>query len=110
METASPSTARTRFWRNASLATFAGDAGLGIVARGAVLTRGERIVYAGPEDQAPSLAASVAEVIDCEGRWITPGLIDCHTHLVHAGHRADEFEQRLRGVTYAEIAAAGGGI
>jgi imidazolonepropionase len=97
-------------WRNATLATLTGSAGLGVVARGAVIARGARIVYAGPEKRAPQLREPDAEVIDCEGRWITPGLIDCHTHLVHAGHRADEFEQRLRGATYAQIAAAGGGI
>ena len=51
-----------------------------------------------------------AERIDCEGRWITPGLIDCHTHLVYAGDRAHEFELRLDGATYEEIARAGGGI
>jgi imidazolonepropionase len=53
---------------------------------------------------------SAAEVIDCEGRWITPGLVDCHTHLVYAGSRAHEFELRLAGATYEEIARAGGGI
>ena len=51
-----------------------------------------------------------AEIVDCEGRWITPGLIDCHTHLVYAGDRANEFEMRLAGATYEEIARAGGGI
>ena len=51
-----------------------------------------------------------AETIDCEGRLVTPGLIDCHTHLVHAGNRANEFEMRLAGATYEEIARAGGGI
>ena len=51
-----------------------------------------------------------AETIDCEGRWITPGLIDCHTHLVYGGDRAREFELRLAGATYEEIARAGGGI
>ncbi len=49
-------------------------------------------------------------MIDCEGRWVTPGLIDCHTHLVHAGNRAREFEMRLAGASYEEIARAGGGI
>ena len=51
-----------------------------------------------------------AEIIDCGGRWITPGLIDCHTHLVHAGNRANEFEMRLAGASYVEVAKAGGGI
>ena len=87
-----------RIWRNASLATMTGDAGLGVVEHGAVMTLGERIVYAGPERLAPSPCTNHVEIIDCEGRWITPGLVDCHTHLVHAGNRADEFEQRLRGV------------
>ncbi len=50
------------------------------------------------------------QVVDCGGRWVTPGLIDCHTHLVHAGNRAREFEMRLAGATYEEIARAGGGI
>jgi imidazolonepropionase len=58
----------------------------------------------------PECAGAETEVIDCEGRWITPGLIDCHTHLVHAGNRAHEFELRLNGATYEEVARAGGGI
>jgi imidazolonepropionase len=99
-----------RLWRNASLVTLREGTDLGVVTQGAVLAQGERIVYAGPERDAPSLADRQAEVIDCEGRWITPGLIDCHTHLVHAGNRADEFERRLAGASYADIAAAGGGI
>ena len=51
-----------------------------------------------------------AEIVDCGGRWVTPGLIDCHTHLVYGGNRAAEFEARLNGATYEEIARAGGGI
>ena len=51
-----------------------------------------------------------AETIDCEGRWITPGLVDCHTHIVYGGNRAHEFELRLAGATYEEISRAGGGI
>lgn len=98
-------------WRNARLVTLAADkAGLGIVERGAVSVRAGRIVHAGPEDQLPSSGLSQMPSIDCEGRWITPGLIDCHTHLVHAGNRAHEFELRLKGATYEEIARAGGGI
>ena len=95
-----------RLWRNARLATMAGD-GLGVVEDGAIAAKDGRIVYAGPADGAPSDAA---EVIDCAGRWITPGLIDCHTHLVYAGNRAKEFELRLEGASYEEIARAGGGI
>jgi imidazolonepropionase len=95
-------------WHNAHLATLAGDEGLGVVRDGVVACRDGRIVHAGPATGAPAFEA--AERIDCGGRWITPGLIDCHTHLVYAGNRANEFEQRLRGATYAQIAQAGGGI
>ena len=96
-----------RLWRNARLATLVDD-GLGLVEDGVIAARSGRIVYAGPADQAPTFAAT--ETIDCERRWITPGLIDCHTHLIHAGNRAREFEMRLEGATYEEIARAGGGI
>lgn len=82
--------------------------GLGIVEDGVVACAGGRIRYAGPASGAPQFDA--AERIDCDGRWITPGLIDCHTHLVHAGDRAAEFEQRLAGASYEDIAKAGGGI
>ena len=96
-----------RLWKNARLATMAG-AGLGIVERGAVATRDGRIAFAGAEAELPALDAR--ETIDCAGRWITPGLIDCHTHLVFAGDRSGEFERRLAGESYADIARAGGGI
>ncbi|OYV25400.1 MAG: imidazolonepropionase [Acidocella sp. 20-63-7] len=79
--------------------------GLGVVERGMVAAAAGRIVYAGPE-----MAFDAAEIVDCAGRWVTPGLIDCHTHLAYAGNRAGEFEARLNGATYAEIARAGGGI
>lgn len=96
-----------RLWRNARLATMTGP-GLGLVETGLVASRGGTIVHAGTEQNAPSFEAD--ETIDCEGRWITPGLIDCHTHLVHGGNRAREFEMRLAGASYEEIARAGGGI
>jgi len=96
-----------RIWRNAHLASLVNE-GLGLVASGLVACRGGLIIYAGPERDAPELTAS--EDIDCQGRLVTPGLIDCHTHLVYAGNRAHEFEQRLKGVSYAEIARQGGGI
>lgn len=92
-------------WRNARLATCAG-AGLGIVERGALVTASGRIVYAGVESEAPH----AKQAVDCEGRWLTPALIDCHTHLVYGGDRAREFELRLAGASYEEIARAGGGI
>ncbi len=100
-----------RIWRNASLVTLDPRlSGLGIVEAGAVAVRGAQILYAGPEAAMPAAIAAGAETIDCGGRWITPGLIDCHTHLVFAGNRAREFEMRLSGASYEEIARAGGGI
>jgi len=100
-----------QLWRNARLATLAeGAAGLGIVEKGAVVARDGLIAYAGPEADMPAALAQGAETVDCEGRWITPGLIDCHTHIVYAGNRANEFEMRLAGATYEEVAKAGGGI
>lgn len=100
-----------RVWRNARLATLVdGAAGLGLVERGAVAAENGRIVYAGPEPGLPSGLLSDSDVTDCGGRLVTPGLIDCHTHLVHAGNRANEFEMRLAGATYEEVARAGGGI
>ncbi|MER9234491.1 imidazolonepropionase [Mesorhizobium sp. M0622] len=100
-----------RLWRNARLATMVeNSAGLGIVEHGAIAARDGRIVYAGSEADMPAALRENAELIDCEGRWITPGLIDCHTHLIHAGNRANEFEMRLAGATYEEVAKAGGGI
>ncbi|MBX9875926.1 MAG: imidazolonepropionase [Beijerinckiaceae bacterium] len=99
-----------RLWTKARLATMAPsvEAPYGTVEDGVVAARDGRILYAGPRSQAPAFAA--AETIDCGGRWITPGLIDCHTHLVYGGDRAHEFELRLQGASYEEIARAGGGI
>ena len=96
-----------RLWKNARLATMTGQ-GLGLVDKGLVACGGGDIVYAGPEAEAPAFTAP--EVVDCAGRWITPGLVDCHTHIVHGGNRAHEFELRLAGATYEELARAGGGI
>jgi imidazolonepropionase len=100
-----------RIWRNARLATMSPSLpGMGVVENGAVVTQGSRIAFVGRDADLPASTAMSAEVVDCEGRWITPGLIDCHTHLVHAGNRANEFEMRLAGATYEEVARAGGGI
>ncbi|BBP85914.1 imidazolonepropionase [Pseudomonas sp. Pc102] len=96
-----------RFWRGCRLATLQGGR-YSIIEDGALLTEGELIRWVGPLDQAPD--ATGAERIDLGGAWVTPGLIDCHTHLVFGGDRSAEFEQRLEGVSYAEIAARGGGI
>ena len=98
-----------RLFVNARLATLApGRSGLGLVANGAVAASGGRIVYAGPASDLPPFDA--VERVDCEGRLVTPGLVDCHTHLVYAGDRSREFEMRLKGASYEEIARAGGGI
>ncbi|OAP40054.1 imidazolonepropionase [Sinorhizobium glycinis] len=98
-------------WRNVRLATLREDLGpLGVIEKGAVAVRGGRIVYAGAEADLPGELSRAEQVIDCEGRWMTPALIDCHTHLVHGGNRAREFQLRLEGATYEEIARAGGGI
>lgn len=94
-----------RLWTNARIATMAGP-GLGTIEHGAVAAKDGRIAWVGPASEAPD----AAKTIECEGRWITPGLIDCHTHLIHGGDRAHEFELRLRGASYEEIARAGGGI
>jgi len=98
-----------RIWRNARLATLSPDLpGLGIVEDGLIACQDGVIAYAGSVRDAPEIDASHAT--DCEGRWITPGLIDCHTHLVYGGDRAHEFEIRLAGASYEEVARAGGGI
>src|SRR3954463_5826117 len=98
-----------RLWHDCRLATLSPTrAGLGIVENGLIAASDGRIVYAGPASEAPAFDAK--QWTDCAGRWITPGLIDCHTHLVYGGNRAHEFEQRLAGTSYEEIARAGGGI
>jgi imidazolonepropionase len=74
-----------------------------------VAARDGRIAFAGPESELPA-GSDAPEVFKLDGRWITPGLIDCHTHLVYGGDRAHEFELRLKGASYEEIARAGGGI
>ncbi|MGY8666327.1 imidazolonepropionase [Bradyrhizobium sp. UFLA05-109] len=99
-----------RIWHNARLATMRDDLpDLGEIAHGLVAARDGRIAYAGAVADFPA-DADAAEWIDCSGRWITPGLVDCHTHLVYGGNRAREFELRLTGASYEEIARAGGGI
>ncbi|HEU5297634.1 MAG TPA: imidazolonepropionase, partial [Burkholderiaceae bacterium] len=96
-------------WRNARLATLAGPAPWGWIERGALLTDNDRLHWIGPEADLAGAMAPDSEH-DLAGALVTPGLIDCHTHLVYGGHRAREFEQRLQGVSYEEIARAGGGI
>jgi imidazolonepropionase len=97
-------------WLDARLATLSPAAsGLGLVEHAAVAAVGGRIAFAGPVGDLPT-GWDAKERVALDGRWITPGLIDCHTHLVYAGDRAGEFELRLAGVSYEEIARRGGGI
>jgi len=99
-----------RLWHNARIATIQQDRpGLGVIENGAIASLNGVISFVG-EESSLSSSIEIGERTDCEGRWITPGLIDCHTHLVHGGNRAREFEMRLAGATYEEIARAGGGI
>lgn len=101
-----------RLWINAHLATMTegGDA-YGAIENAAIATKGDRIAWTGAVSDLPGKPDTLAdEVVDAGGGWITPGLIDCHTHLVFGGDRAGEFEMRLNGASYEEIARAGGGI
>ena len=98
-------------WHNARIACMTDDRAWGLIERGAIISDGANIVWVGIEAECPSaLMQRVTTRHDLGQRLLTPGLIDCHTHLVYDGDRAREFEQRLQGVSYEEIARAGGGI
>jgi imidazolonepropionase len=98
-----------KIWRDARIATLSPQReGLGDIS-GAVATKDGRIAFVGAEADLPT-SWHADETVKLDGRWITPGLIDCHTHLVYGGDRAHEFELRLKGASYEEIARAGGGI
>lgn len=101
-----------RLWTNVHLATMVkGDAPYGAIENGAIAVTDGRIAWLGSMADLPGAPADLAgQILDGEGRWVLPGLIDCHTHIVHAGDRANEFEMRLEGATYEAIARAGGGI
>ncbi len=109
-----------RVWVGADLATMAGgapgrmqhaEAGYGRREQAAIAVRGERIAWIGSAAEGARIAAEQGvPAVAADGAWITPGLIDCHTHLVYGGNRVAEYEQRLNGASYAQIAAAGGGI
>ncbi|ROM63823.1 imidazolonepropionase [Pseudomonas brassicacearum] len=94
-------------WQNCHAATMAQGV-YSIIEDAAIVIQGEHIQWIGPRAKLP--AGDYPAVNDLKGAWVTPGLIDCHTHTVFGGNRSGEFEQRLQGVSYAEIAAAGGGI
>ena len=100
-----------RLLLDCTLATLSGDSGYGLVEHAAIGWRGGTIVFAGPMRELPAEPEAFALASESvHGALVTPGLVDCHTHLVFGGERADEFEQRLEGASYEAIARAGGGI
>ena len=96
-------------WQHARIATLAGPGGWGLIDDGALVTEADRLVWVGARADLPASLRPTAEQ-DLDGQLVTPGLVDCHTHLVYGGQRAPEFEQRLQGASYEQIARAGGGI
>ena len=100
-----------RIWIGADIATMvAGAEPYGNLKNAALAVKGERIAWIGPAAEGARKAAALGVPIhDVQGLWMTPGLIDCHTHLVYGGNRVEEFEKRLCGVSYEDIARAGGG-
>lgn len=98
-------------WMDANLATMADDHGYAAIHGGALAVDRGRIVWVGSSKDLPAGAlANARSVHRLNGAWVTPGLVDCHTHLVYAGNRSNEFEMRLNGASYQQIAQAGGGI
>lgn len=96
-----------KLWTNCHVATMQ-DGQYSSIESAAIVTLAQHIHWIGAEKDVP--VDDYAEIIDLNGAWVTPGLIDCHTHSVFGGNRSVEFEKRLQGVSYAEIAASGGGI
>ncbi|HEY8876603.1 MAG TPA: imidazolonepropionase, partial [Roseateles sp.] len=90
----------SRLWRGGLLATLSGDRGWGLIEDGALLVEDGLLRWVGPSAEAPP----ADDVVELNGALVTPGLVDCHTHLVYGGTRANEFEQRLHGASYADIA------
>lgn len=97
-------------WRNANLATFDTEIGIGHIADGALAVNDGRIAWIGQDAELSAMHWSATKVSEARDIWITPGLIDCHTHLVYAGNRSHEFALRQNGASYEEIARSGGGI
>lgn len=104
-------TAWQTLWTNVNLATMTeGAKGYGAIENGAIAIANGKIAWLGTEAQLPDFDLNTVKVIHGGGTWLTPGLVDCHTHIVYGGNRANEFEMRLEGKSYQEIANAGGGI
>lgn len=99
-----------RLWINVRLASIGPEQGLSIINDGVIAVQNGTIAWAGLRDDMSHIPNKAIEIIDGEGRFLTPGLVDCHTHLVYAGNRAEEFQLRNSGQSYAEIAENGGGI
>lgn len=98
-------------WRNSRLATLADDSEWGLIEGGALLVESGKLAWVGALDKLPpAMRRAVTREVDLGGALVTPGLVDCHTHLVYGGQRAREFEMRLQGASYEDIARAGGGI
>tara|TARA_R110000744_G_scaffold15623_4_gene43388 strand:- start:764 stop:1999 length:1236 start_codon:yes stop_codon:yes gene_type:complete len=98
-------------WTNVNLATMTeGAKGYASIENGAIAIANGKIAWLGTKAELPSFDEEKVQVIDGKGAWLTPGLVDCHTHIVYGGNRANEFEMRLEGKSYEEIANAGGGI
>ena len=98
-------------WLNVNLATMEnGGKNYGEIREAALAITDGKISWLGKESDLPAYNKDEVDVIDGQGKWLTPGLIDCHTHLVYGGNRANEFEMRLQGKSYQEIAESGGGI
>lgn len=96
-----------KLWKNCHIATMQ-NGQYSSIENAAIVTDSEIIHWIGSQQDIPP--NDYAEIVDLAGAWVTPGFIDCHTHSVFGGNRSVEFEKRLQGVSYAEIAASGGGI
>ncbi|MBU2426376.1 MAG: imidazolonepropionase, partial [Gammaproteobacteria bacterium] len=98
-------------WHNVHLATMTDNGQpYGTIRDGALAVKDGLIAWCGPKAELPACDLLTTPLYDGQGQWLLPGFIDCHTHLVYAGSRANEFEMRLNGASYQDIAAAGGGI
>lgn len=99
-----------KVWLHANLATFDSEVGIGHIPQGAIAVTQGRIAWIGHGKDLSAMRWSATEILDASALWITPGLIDCHTHLVYAGNRSHEFALRQKGASYQDIARSGGGI